>query len=116
MPEKAIIGNLEWVHIWLAAVTALWGGLASYFNRVQQGHTHSLVSIVMHLGMSGFAGLMCWLGCLQFDAPGPLTAICTGLAGHMGVEFIKVIEHRFESKLISMGGGKDDLDVLKNDK
>jgi hypothetical protein len=101
MPEKTLIGNLEWTHVWLAAITALWGGLVSYFHRVQRGHEHSFGSVIMHLGMSGFAGLMCWLGCLQFNVPAPLTAICTGLAGHMGVEFIKIIETRFEDKLSS---------------
>lgn len=53
----------------------------------------------MHMLMSGFAGLMCWLGCLQFEVPAPLTAICTGLAGHMGAEFIKIIEGRFINRL-----------------
>ena len=91
--------HVEWIHVWLAAITALWGGLVSYFRIIQQGMSHSWVSIVMHMSMSGFAGLMCWLGCLQFEVPAPLTAICTGLAGHMGAEFIKIIESRFESKL-----------------
>jgi hypothetical protein len=100
MPEKALLGNLEWAHVWLAAITALWGGLVSYLRRIQGGHPHSWGSAVMHLGISGFAGLLCWLGCLQFDVPGPLTAICTGLAGHMGVEFIKIIEMRFEARLL----------------
>lgn len=99
MPERALLSQLEWTHVWLAAITALWGGLVSYFRRVQSGLAHTWVSAFMHMSMSGFAGLMCWLGCLQFNAPGPLTAICTGLAGHMGAEFIRIIEGRFEAKL-----------------
>lgn len=103
MPEKQLLGQINDAHIWLATLTALWGGLVSYFRRVQQGMKHSLISIVMHMSMSGFAGLMCWLGCIQFDVPGPLTAICTGLAGHMGAEFIKIIEAKFEDKLKDTG-------------
>lgn len=99
MPERLLLNQLEWTHVWLAAITALWGGLVSYFRRVQSGMQHSWVSVFMHMSMSGFAGLLCWLGCLQFDVPGPLTAICTGLAGHMGAEFIKIIETKFEAKL-----------------
>ena len=99
MPEKTIMGQLEWTHVWLAALTALWGGLVSYLRRVQAGHKHTFVSAVIHMASSGFAGLMCWLGCIQFDVPGALTAICTGLAGHMGAEFIKIIESKFEAKL-----------------
>lgn len=105
MPEKTALqtfltsAGLDWLHIWLAAVTALWGGLVSYFRRIQGGMPHSWLSITMHMGMSGFAGLICWLACVQFAAPGPLTAICTGLAGHMGAEFIKIIEGRFVKKI-----------------
>lgn len=114
MPERTLIAQLNDAHIWLATLTALWGGLVSYFHRVQQGMRHSWISIVMHMSMSGFAGLMCWLGCLQFEVPGPLTAICTGLAGHMGAEFIKIIEARFESKLYGNGDmmrGATDIDA-----
>lgn len=102
MPERMMLNQLEWMHVWLAAVTALWGGLVSYFRRVQSGMKHSWVSVFMHMSMSGFAGLLCWLGCLQFEVPGPLTAICTGLAGHMGAEFIKIIEAKFEKQLNNM--------------
>lgn len=101
IPEKTPINQIQLsdIHIWLATLTALWGGLVSYFRRVQSGMKHSWTSIVMHMASSGFAGLMCWLGCIQFEVPGPLTAICTGLAGHMGAEFIKIIEARFERRL-----------------
>lgn len=99
MPERTLVSQLEWTHVWLAAITALWGGLVSYFRRVQSGMQHSWLSVFMHMSMSGFAGLLCWLGCVQFDVPGPLTAICTGLAGHMGAEFIKILETKFEAKL-----------------
>lgn len=99
MPERILAQHVEWLHVWLAAVTALWGGIVSYLRRVQLGEPHSWTRVLMHMLMSGFAGLMCWLGCIQFEVPGPLTAICTGLAGHMGAEFIKIIESRFVDKL-----------------
>ena len=99
MPERLISNGIEWFHVWLAAITAMWGGLVSYFRRIQQGLKPSWVSALMHLSMSGFAGLMCWLGCVQFEVPGPMTALCCGLAGHMGAEFIKIIEAKFASKL-----------------
>lgn len=104
MPERTLLSQLEWTHVWLAAITALWGGLVSYFRRVQSGMPHSWTSAFMHMAMSGFAGLLCWLGCVQFAVPGPLTAICTGLAGHMGAEFIKIIEAKFSKQLHQMSG------------
>lgn len=97
--EKTLMNQLNDSAVWLALLTALWGGLVSYFRRVQQGAKHSWLSIAMHMTSSGFAGLLCWLGCIQFDVPAALTAICTGLAGHMGAEFIKILETRFDSKL-----------------
>ena len=99
MPEKLLPEQLQWSHVWLATVTALWGGAVSYFRYIQSGAKHTWMSMLMHMSMSGFAGLMCWLGCMQFDVPGPLTAICTGLAGHMGAEFIRIIEVAFLKKL-----------------
>lgn len=99
MPEKTLSENIQWMHFWLAAITALWGGFVSYFRRIQQGAKFSWLSIFMHLSMSGFAGLMCGLGCLHFEVSAPLTAISTGLAGHMGAEFIKLIEARFAARL-----------------
>lgn len=99
MPERTLMNQLNDSAIWLAVLTALWGGLVSYFRRVQQGAKHSWISIAMHMTSSGFAGLLCWLGCVQFDVPAALTAICTGLAGHMGAEFIKILETKFDTKL-----------------
>lgn len=101
MPERILLGSIEieWLHAWLAALTALWGGIVSYFRRIQSGETHSWMSAFMHMSMSGFAGLLCWLGCVQFNVPGPITAICTGLAGHMGAEFIRIVETRFKQRL-----------------
>lgn len=99
MPEKTLFSQLEWTHVWLAALTALWGGLISYFRHIQAGYRHTILSAIVHMTSSAFAGLMCWLICLQFGAPPALTAICTGLAGHMGAEFIKIIETKFSERL-----------------
>jgi hypothetical protein len=98
-PEKTFFEQIQWTQAWLAALSALWGGVVSYFMRIQSGQPHSLFIICMHLSMSGFAGLMCWLGCVQFGASVPITAICTGLAGHMGAEFIKILELKFQERI-----------------
>ena len=99
MPEKTLFGQLQPEHIWLAVLTALWGGTTSYIRRITLGHRHSWMSATLHMISSGFAGLICWLGCVQFEVPPALTAICTGLAGHMGVEFIKIVEARFKARI-----------------
>jgi len=99
MLEKRFSENLEWFPLWLAGVTALWGGPVSYFRLVLASEAHSWTKALIPLSMSGFAGLMCWLGCVQFSVPGALTAICTGLAGHMGAKFIAIVENRFRHRL-----------------
>ena len=103
MPEKSILDQIQWFHTWLAGITAMWGGLVSYFRRIQTGEKHSWWMATMHMCMSGFAGLMCWLGCVYFNVPGAIAAICTGLAGHMGAEFIKLIETKFINKISKVG-------------
>lgn len=102
-----IVGGqtLEWWQIGLAAVTAVWGGLVGYFRAVQDGMKPTVISLIMHLSTSGFAGLLCWLGCMQLQANGYMTAICTGLAGHMGVEFVKILQKRFANKIDSTDQG-----------
>ena len=105
--------NTDWMYMWLATITALWGGVVSYFRRMQMGMKHSWGSIFIHLSVSGFAGLMCWLGCVYMNVPGPLTAFFTGLAGHMGVEFIKIMETKFEYGLRNKLKVPTDAEELK---
>lgn len=103
MPERLLAGQIEWLHIWLAALTAMWGGLVSYFRQILAGDQHSWTKVFIHLSMSGFAGLLCLLGCLHFNVPVYLTGILSGLAGHMGAEFIKILETRFRQRLRAVG-------------
>lgn len=101
MPERFLTTQIEWLHVWLATLTAMWGGLVSYFRMINAGEKHSWLKATMHMSMSGFAGLICLLGCLHFEVQIYLTGILSGLAGHMGAEFIKVIEGRFKRRLES---------------
>lgn len=87
--------EVEWSHFWLALLTALWGGAASYLRRLKSGASFSWLSASSHFCMSGFAGFICWLACSHLDISLPLTAAMSGIAGHMGVEFIKFIEDKW---------------------
>ena len=103
VPERLLGSQVEWLYVWLATLTAMWGGLASYFRQILAGEAHSWPKAFIHLSMSGFAGLICLLGCLHFNVPIYLAGILSGLAGHMGAEFIKIVEMRFRNKLKSDG-------------
>lgn len=74
-----------------AFIAALIGGAVSYLRNTR---AYSLARAIAALFMSGLAGLACWLACTFFSLPGPLAAVCTGLAGHMGAELTRVIETR----------------------
>lgn len=99
MPEKDIFASLSQQHVWLAWLTAAWGGIVAYLRQLQQGRAFRIATAVIHLLMSGFSGLMCWLACVHYEVPPALTAICTGLAGYSGAEFIKILEDRFLSRV-----------------
>ncbi|EMB2321422.1 phage holin family protein [Acinetobacter baumannii] len=91
--------QVQWWHVLLAAITAMWGGIVNYLSKVQAGQKPTFVGAMIHLSMSGFAGLLCWLLCAQFQVAGFMTAICTGLAGHLGSEFIRLLEAKFVRKI-----------------
>lgn len=51
----------------------------------------TVVHAVLCLIVSGISGLLCWYACSQLSFPGPATAVCTGLAGHIGAEITRII-------------------------
>jgi hypothetical protein len=60
---------------------SLWGGLVSFFNKVNK---FSWKALFVHLTSSSFAGLMTFLLCQQANISGPLTGVLCGVAAHMG--------------------------------
>lgn len=78
-----------------AAITAFMAALAGgAFSLFRNNNAESIAAVIAGLFMSGFAGLLCWLACNAINLSPPLTAICTGLAGHIGAELIKTIDTR----------------------
>lgn len=88
MPEKEI------VQYWLPAITAIWGGTVGYLRQVQKGRSFRLAALVVHLAVSGFAGLMFWLLATEYQLSGGMAAIVSGMAGYMGAEAIKLLEDK----------------------
>lgn len=75
-------------------ITALWGGTVGYLRQVQKGKSFKVVAMLIHLSISGFAGLMFWLLSVEYSLSGPLAAVVTGMAGYMGGEAIKLLEEK----------------------
>lgn len=77
---------------------AIWGGIVSYSRRILSGERYSTFAAGAHILTAGFSGLLAALACLQSDVPAYLAGIISGIAGHMGAEFIKILELRFIRK------------------
>lgn len=80
--------------LWLIALAA-WGGTVKYFTLNKK---FNLVSYLVHICTSAFAGLITMYACAANDVSYPLTACITGIAGHMGVAAIASLEKRFFNK------------------
>lgn len=80
-------------YIWLV-ILALWGGTASYISRLKQnrGMAFSLAEWVGELTISGFAGLLMAYLCTEMHMSWYMTAVSTGIIGHMGGRGLFMIE------------------------
>ncbi|WP_082794293.1 phage holin family protein [Thauera humireducens] len=99
LPERFLMQPGDYLVALLAMFAAIWGGLVSYFRRIQSGEQHSRLAAIAHIATSGFAGFIAWLGCVGAEVPAPFTGVICGLAGHMGAEFIRLLDHRFTDRL-----------------
>ncbi len=95
MPERLITDHYVAA---LAMIAAIWGGVVSYSRRILSGEHFSAFAAGAHILTAGFAGLLAALACLHADVPVYLAGIISGIAGHMGAEFIKILELRFIKK------------------
>lgn len=82
--------------IWLI-VLAAWGGSVKYFTDLKQAKFH-FGEYLVHISASAFAGLITAYACAANDVSYSYTAALTGVAGHMGVSAIKMLERRFFGK------------------
>jgi len=96
MPERLLTS--DYYVATLAMIAAIWGGIVSYSRRILSGERYSTFAAGAHILTAGFAGLLAALGCLHADVPVYLAGVISGIAGHMGAEFIKILELRFIKK------------------
>lgn len=96
MPERLL--SSDYYVAALAMFAAIWGGLVSYFRRIQSGERYSTFAAGAHILTAGFSGLLAALACLHSDVPVYLAGVISGIAGHMGAEFVRLLEARFLKK------------------
>jgi hypothetical protein len=82
--------------VWLI-VLAIWGGTASYINRLKASDKKfKLVELFGEWIISGFAGMATAYLCFALDLSWHVTCFMSGIAGHMGARAIFVFENRFK--------------------
>lgn len=97
MPDGSGGQSIGWVAslwAWVVLVAlSLWGGTASYISRLKRSkQAFSLVELIGEWVVSGFAGLMAALACLELGLSFPIAAAAAGVAGHMGGRSIYMLE------------------------
>lgn len=92
--------GLAWFWFILLAV---WGGTANYISRVRkEGMKFSTVELIGEWSISGFAGVITALLCMEMQLSALLTYALVGVSGHAGGRAIFVLENLYNVKL---GGG-----------
>lgn len=94
---KLVSAGLDMV---LFFALALWGGTVNYLTRVKQGlvEVFSFRELVGEWAISGFAGVLTYMMCLELGFSGYLTGILTGISGHLGGRTISMFENYFKQK------------------
>jgi len=99
MPERFLSDPGAYLAAALAIFAAFWGGLVSYFARINAGLKHSPTQLTIHIVTSGFAGFMAYLICMTAGSPPAITGAVCGIAGHMGTEAIRIFEERLRREV-----------------
>ncbi|TQV85205.1 hypothetical protein FKG94_03170 [Exilibacterium tricleocarpae] len=99
MIEKDPFGYSLLTYLWVFGLSA-WGGLASYFRNVRDGHTKrfSILELVGEMVISAFAGMLTFWLCELAAFPPLLTAAFVGVSGHMGSRAIALLEQSLQRK------------------
>ena len=90
----------SWVtYLWVIGLS-LWGGLVSFYTKVQKGivRAFNLTELLGELATSGLTGVVTFYLCELSDTPPLLSAVFIAVSGHMGSRLIFMLESRIERK------------------
>ena len=87
-------------------ILAIWGGTVNYVSKhkptpanSQGEHKFKVAELLGEWFISGFAGLLVALICIELKLSLEVTAACAGVAGHMGGRMLFVLELFVRSRL-----------------
>ncbi len=89
----------------LILAVALLGGIAGWYGKVRRGELPgwSMFHLMGELTTSALAGLLCFWVCEWANFAPLLTAVCTGVAGHMGTRAITILEETLAKRAKKAG-------------
>lgn len=89
--------------IWFVLL-AIWGGTANYISRIRKDKMKfSTVELIGEWTISGFAGVVTGLICIEYGMGIHMTFAMVAIAGHAGGRAIYVMESLYSKKI---GGDK----------
>lgn len=98
-------------YFWLLCL-AVWGGTVHYIVSIKKGivKEFSISELVGEWTISGFAGLLVAFICTEQGFSWQITAVATGIAGHLGGPAIKLIELYIKKRVPMLLPNKQDTD------
>lgn len=97
--EATLHSSQFWSLIWLGLL-ATWGGVVRVMREVNLGEQswRKLAWIfISEMLISGFVGVMTYLGCQALHIPENYTAVLVGISGWMGVRALNVFEQMWKA-------------------
>ena len=81
-------------------VLAIWGGTANYISRIRKDKMKfSAVELIGEWTISGFAGVVTGLLCMEYGMSLNMTFVMVAIAGHAGGRAIFVLEKFWQSRI-----------------
>lgn len=93
----------------LAIGISMAGGFVNWYSKVRRGHARvfNLIELVGEIAVSGFVGLLVFLGLIGLEYAPSVCAAAAGIGGHMGTRLLFICEQWLERKY----SGKQKSDV-----
>ncbi len=97
--KQLVEHGIGWVWFILLAI---WGGTANYLSRIRKENMKfSTIELIGEWTISGFAGVVTGLLCLEYQLGTHLTFALVAISGHAGGRAIFLIEQFYSRKLKS---------------
>ncbi|WP_333609340.1 phage holin family protein [Arsukibacterium sp.] len=89
--------------IWFI-VLAIWGGTANYISRIRKNNMKfSTVELIGEWTISGFAGVVTGLLCMEYGMGMNMTFAMVAIAGHAGGRAIFLLENLYAKRIDKKG-------------